>query len=99
MNVSATAAEWAADQAKTEAEAFEQAMSRIISPAKGELMNKRLTDRKVAEDLLHNSERLAAAGFDVPIDHKRYIKLARYEDEEERKEKALVNYDPDEWYE
>lgn len=33
MNVSATAAEWAADQAKTEAEAFEQAMSRIISPA------------------------------------------------------------------
>lgn len=52
-------------------------------------MNKRLTDRKVAEDLLHNSERLAAAGFDVPIDHKRYIKLARYEDEEERKEKAL----------
>jgi len=29
MNVSATAAEWAADQAKTEAEAFENALNRI----------------------------------------------------------------------
>ena len=59
----------------------------------------RLTDHKTAEALRHNAEGLTAKGFNVPIDDLRYIKLAQYEDEEERKEKALVNYDPDEWYE
>ncbi len=59
----------------------------------------RLTDQKTAEALKHNAAGLKAKGFDVPIDDLRYIKLARYEDDEERKEKALVNYDPDEWYE
>lgn len=60
---------------------------------------KRLTDHKTAEALRHNAEGLTAKGFNVPIDDLRYIKLAQYEDEEERKEKALVNYDHDEWYE
>ena len=59
----------------------------------------RLTDHKTAEALRKNAEGLSAKGFDVPIDDLRYIKLAKYEDEEERKEKAFVNYDPDEWYE
>lgn len=59
----------------------------------------RLTDRTTAEALRKNAEGLSAKGIDVPIDDLRYIKLARYEDDEERKEKALVNYDPDEWYE
>ena len=59
----------------------------------------RLTDQRTAEALKHNAAGLKAKGFDVPIDDLRYIKLAKYEDEEERKEKALVNYDPDEWYE
>lgn len=44
----------------------------------------RLTDRKTAEALRHNAEGLLAKGFDVPIDDLRYIKLAEYEDEEER---------------
>jgi len=48
---------------------------------------------------LLNLKTAKAKGFNVPIDDLRYIKLAQYEDEEERKEKALVNYDPDEWYE
>jgi hypothetical protein len=59
----------------------------------------RLTDRTTAEALRKNAEGLSAKGINVPIDDLRYIKLAAYEDEEERKEKALVNYDPDEWYE
>ena len=60
---------------------------------------KRLTDRRVAKALKHNADGLKAKGFDVPIDDLRYIKLAEYENEEERKERSCVNYDPDEWYE
>ena len=60
---------------------------------------KRLTERKVAEALKHNADGLMAKGFDVPIDDLRYIKLAEYENDEERKERSCVNYDPDEWYE
>ena len=45
----------------------------------------RLTDHKTAEALRNNAEGLSAKGIDVPIDDLRYIKLARYEDEEERK--------------
>ena len=45
---------------------------------------KRLTDHKTAEALRHNAEGLTAKGFNVPIDDLRYIKLAQYEDEEER---------------
>ena len=59
----------------------------------------RLTDSRIAEALRHNAEGLRAKGFEVPIDDLRYIKLAEYENEEERKERSCVNYDPDEWYE
>ena len=59
----------------------------------------RLTDRKTAEALRNNAEGLSAKGINVPIDDLRYIKLARYEDEEERKAKTFVNYDPDDYYE
>ena len=60
---------------------------------------KRLTDRKTAEAVKANTEKLQAAGFEPSISDLRYIKLAEYENEEEIKEKRLVNYDPDEWYE
>lgn len=59
----------------------------------------RLTDKKAAEALRHNASGLRAKGFEVPIDDLRYIKLAEYEDEQERRERTHVNYDPDEWYE
>ena len=60
---------------------------------------KRLTDKHTAEALKHNAEGLMAKGFTVPIDDLRYIKLADYEDEQKRRERTQVNYDPDEWYE
>ena len=60
---------------------------------------KRLTDSKVAESLRSNIEGLRKAGIEPDISDLRYIKLARYEGEEERKERTCVNYDPDEWYE
>ena len=44
---------------------------------------KRLTDKKVAENLKSNIEGLKRAGVDIPIDDIRYIKLAEYENEEE----------------
>lgn len=59
----------------------------------------RLTNRKTAEALRSNIEGLRKAGIEPDISDLRYIKLAEYENEEERKEKTLVNYDPDEWYE
>ena len=59
----------------------------------------RLTDKRTAEALKHNALGLLAKGFDVPIDDLRYIKLAEYEEEQERKEKLFVAYDPDDWYE
>lgn len=46
----------------------------------------RLTDRKTAEDLKKNVETLLAADMVVSIEHLRYIKLAEYEDEEERRQ-------------
>lgn len=57
----------------------------------------RLTEHKTAEALRHNAEGLTAKGFNVPIDDLRYIKLAQYEDEEERKQ--LTTPDTEEWYE
>lgn len=60
---------------------------------------KRLTDSKVAENLRHNIAGLSAAGIEPLIDDLRYIKLAAFEDDEERKEKLFVAYDPDEYYE
>lgn len=47
----------------------------------------RLTDKKVAENLKSNIEGLKRAGIDIPIDDLRYIKLAEYENEEERGER------------
>lgn len=44
----------------------------------------RLTDHKTAEALRKNAEGLTAKGINVPIDDLRYIKLAAYEDAEER---------------
>ena len=60
---------------------------------------KRLTERKVAETLRRNAKKLRAKGFEPPMEHQRYIKLADYENEEERRERTSVNYDPDEYYE
>lgn len=59
----------------------------------------RLTDRKVAEELEHNIEGLQKAGIEPDISDLRYIKLAKYENEEERKKSTICNYDPDGWYE
>lgn len=59
----------------------------------------RLTNRKTAEALRSNIEGLRKAGIEPDISDLRYIKLAEYENEEERKERSCVNYDPDEWYE
>lgn len=44
----------------------------------------RLTDKKVAEDLKRNADGLKAVGLDIPMSDRRYIKLAEYEDKEER---------------
>ncbi len=60
---------------------------------------KRLTDCRVAKALRDNAEGLIAKGVKPAIDDLRYIKLADYENEEERKERSCVNYDPDDWYE
>ncbi len=47
----------------------------------------RLTDRKTAADLRRNYEGLRAAGMPRDIMTERYIKLAEYENEEERNER------------
>lgn len=44
----------------------------------------RLTDKKTAADLKHNVEGLQAAGVEPNISDLRYIKLAEYENREER---------------
>lgn len=51
----------------------------------------RLTGHKTAEALRKNAEGLSAKGVNVPIDDQGYIKLAAYEDEEERKARTFVN--------
>ena len=60
---------------------------------------KRLTDSTTAAALRANAAGLQAVGIEPPIDDLRYIKLAEFEDEAERKEKLFVAYDPDEYYE
>ena len=57
----------------------------------------RLTDRRTAEALKSNAEKLREKGFDIPISDQRYIKLADYEDAEESRSRAFVNYDPDDY--
>lgn len=46
----------------------------------------RLTDKKTAEDMRRNYEGLRAAGMPRDIATERYIKLAEYENREERNE-------------
>lgn len=60
---------------------------------------KRLTDSKVAENLKYNMESLKKVGVEPSAIDMIYVKLASYEDEEERKEQTFVNYDPDDYYE
>lgn len=59
-------------------------------------MNKRLTDRKTAEAVKANIEKLQAAGADVSIIDLRYVKLAEYENTEED---LISRSDHEEWYE
>jgi hypothetical protein len=70
-----------------------------LKKLKEENLMKRLTDKRTAEALKHNADGLKAKGFDVPIGDLRYIKLAEYENEEERRERTSVKYDPDDYYE
>ncbi len=59
----------------------------------------RLTDRRVAEALRDNAEGLIAKGVKPAIDDLRYIKLAEYENEQERKEKVLSTFGTEDYYE
>lgn len=57
---------------------------------------KRLTDRKTAEAVKENAEKLQAAGFEPSISDLIYIKLAEYENAEED---FISRSDNGEWYE
>lgn len=59
-------------------------------------MVNRLTDRKTAEAVKANIEKLQAAGADVSIIDLRYVKLAEYENTEED---LISRSDHEEWYE
>lgn len=60
----------------------------------------RLTDRKTAEALRANAEKLLSKGMQVDISDLRYIKLAGYENEQERREMISPAVDDiDGWYE
>ena len=58
----------------------------------------RLTDRKEAEKVRQNMEKLIAAGVEPSRIDREYVKLAQYENAEEDRERLFVNYDPDEEY-
>ena len=60
---------------------------------------KRLTDRRTAETVRANLNKLRASGQRTSILDEMYVRLADYENEEERREMNYCNYDPDEWYE
>ena len=53
----------------------------------------RLTDRRTAEQVRENIEKLQAAGFEVSISDLRYVKLAEYEDKEKRGEWVDERYE------
>lgn len=59
----------------------------------------RLTDRRTAEQVRQNCEGLIKAGVQPSILDLMYCRLADYEDEEERRTRTFVNYDPDDYYE
>jgi hypothetical protein len=46
----------------------------------------RLTDRRTAEQVRENIEKLRAAGVEPSVGDVRYVKLAEYEDKEEEEE-------------
>lgn len=64
-----------------------------------EPLKTRLTDRRVAEALRDNAEGLMAKGIEPAIDDLRYIKLAEYENEQERKDKVLGAFATEDYYE
>ena len=60
----------------------------------------RLTDRRTAEQVRQNCEKLIQAGVQPSILDLLYIRLAGYEDTEESRSRLCVHYDPDaEYYE
>lgn len=59
----------------------------------------RLTDSRTAEQVRQNCSKLLEAGVEPSILDLMYVRLADYENEEERKERSCVNYDPDDYYE
>ena len=59
----------------------------------------RLTDRRTAEQVRQNCEGLIKAGVQPSILDLMYCRLADYADEEERRTRTFVNYDPDDYYE
>lgn len=48
----------------------------------------RLTDRRTAEQVRENIEKLQAKGFEVSIGDLRYVKLAEYENAEENEKEG-----------
>ena len=58
----------------------------------------RLTDRKEAEKVRQNMEKLIKAGVEPSRIDREYVKLAQYENAEEDRERLFVSYDPDEEY-
>lgn len=57
---------------------------------------KRLTDRKVAEQVRQNIEKLSEKGVEPSILDVRYVRLAEYENEEEDR---CIHGEHEEWYE
>lgn len=53
----------------------------------------RLTDRRTAEQVRENIEKLQAKGFEVSISDLRHVKLAEYEDKEKRGEWVDERYE------
>ena len=61
---------------------------------------KRLTDKRTAEQVRQNCEKLLQAGAQPSMLDLMYCRLAYYEDAEESRSRLCVNYDPDaEYYE
>ena len=59
----------------------------------------RLTDSRTANQVRQNCEKLVQSGLQPSILDLMYCRLAGYEDEEERRTRTFVNYDPDDYYE
>lgn len=61
----------------------------------------RLTKKETAAEIRENAEKLRAIGLEPSIIDLRYLKLAAYEDEDERRALlgSVCNYDPDDYFE